>query len=58
MAVWVVIWVKTRYTIRVYLPEALAGILHAEAMMTEKSISALLRQWIVERLALPEAIKQ
>lgn len=41
-----------------HLPEALAGILHAEAIMAEKSVSALLREWVEERLDLPEAVKE
>jgi hypothetical protein len=45
-------------SVSVHLPEVLAGILHAEAIMAETSVSALLRRWIVERLALPEAVKQ
>lgn len=42
--------------ITVHLPEALAGILHAEAIMAEKSVSALIRDWIDERLDLPEKL--
>lgn len=44
--------------VTMHLPEVLAGILHAEAIMAEKSVSALLRAWVEERLDLPEAIKQ
>jgi len=40
-------------TVTVHLPEALAGILHAEAIMARTSVSALLRSWIEERLDLP-----
>jgi hypothetical protein len=42
-------------SITVHVPEALAGILHAEAIMAEKSISALVREWLAERLDLPVA---
>jgi hypothetical protein len=45
-------------SVTMHLPEALAGILHAEAIMAEKSVSALLRTWVEERLDLPEAVKQ
>ena len=44
--------------VTMHLPEALAGILHAEAIMAEKSVSALLRSWVEERLDLPETVKQ
>lgn len=43
-------------SVTVYLPETLAGILHAEAIMHETSVSALVRVWIEERLDLPEAV--
>jgi hypothetical protein len=36
------------------LDEITKGVLHAEALAAKKSISALLRQWIDERLDLPE----
>jgi hypothetical protein len=39
--------------VTVHLPEALAGILHAEAIMAQKPVSALVREWIEERLDLP-----
>jgi hypothetical protein len=42
--------------VTVHLSEALAGILHAEAIMHEMPVSALLRTWIEERLDLPEAM--
>jgi hypothetical protein len=38
----------------VHLPPSLKGILHAEALAAGKSVSALLRQWIDERLDLPQ----
>jgi hypothetical protein len=40
--------------VTVHLPEALAGVLHAEAIMAQTSVSALVRTWIEERLDLPE----
>jgi hypothetical protein len=40
--------------VTVHLPEVLAGVLHAEAIMAQKSVSALLREWVKERLDLPE----
>lgn len=43
-------------SITVHLPEAIAGILHAEAIMAQKSVSALMREWIDERLDLPEKV--
>lgn len=39
--------------ITVYLDPYLKGVLHAEAVAARKSISALLRDWIDERLDLP-----
>jgi len=36
------------------LDEITKGVLHAEAVAAKKSISALLREWIDERLDLPE----
>lgn len=40
-------------TVTLHVSEALAGILHAEAMMAQKSVSALLREWVEERFDLP-----
>lgn len=37
----------------VHLDEIMKGILHAEALAEQKSVSALLREWIDERLDLP-----
>ena len=39
-------------SITVHLPESLAGVLHAEAIMGQTSVSALMREWIEERLDL------
>lgn len=41
-------------TATIHLPPSIKGILHAEALAAGKSVSALLRQWIDERLDLPE----
>lgn len=43
-------------SVTMHVPEALAGILHAEAIMAQKSVSALLREWVEERLDLPEKV--
>jgi len=40
-------------SITVHLDPALKGILHAEAIAAHKSVSALVRTWIDERLDLP-----
>ncbi|MBM4459781.1 MAG: hypothetical protein FJ011_18800 [Chloroflexi bacterium] len=42
-------------SVTVHLDPYLKGILHAEAIAARKSISALLRDWIDERLDLPAA---
>lgn len=42
--------------ITVHLDPAIKGILHAEALAAKKSVSALVRAWIDERLDLPERI--
>lgn len=44
-------------TISMHVSETRAGILHAEAIVAQKSVSALPREWTEERLDLPEAIK-
>lgn len=43
-------------TITVHLPLYLKGILHAEALAAHKSVSALVREWLDERLDLPEIV--
>jgi hypothetical protein len=43
-------------SVTMHVPEVLAGILHAEAIMAQKSVSALLREWVEERLDLPEKV--
>lgn len=40
-------------TITIHLSPVMKGILHAEALSSQKSVSALLREWIDERLDLP-----
>ena len=40
-------------SVTVHLDPYLKGVLHAEAIVARKSISALLRDWIDERLDLP-----
>ena len=40
-------------SLTVHLDNITKGILHAEALAAQKSISALLREWIDERLDLP-----
>jgi hypothetical protein len=37
----------------VHVPAHVKGILHAEAVAADKSVSALVREWIEERLDLP-----
>jgi hypothetical protein len=37
----------------VHVPAHIKGILHAEAVAADKSVSALVREWIEERLDLP-----
>lgn len=44
-------------TVTVHIPPALRGILHAEALAANKSMSALVRAWIEDRLDLP-AVEQ
>jgi hypothetical protein len=41
-------------SVTVHLPSYVKGMLHAEAIAAHKSVSALLRDWIDERLDLPE----
>ena len=42
-------------TITVHLDEFTQGVLHAEATAADRSVSALVREWIEERLDLPAA---
>ena len=41
-------------SVTVHLPEVLAGVLPAEALTEQISVSALMRAWIEERLDLTE----
>jgi hypothetical protein len=45
----------TDYQVTVHLDEITKGILHAEALAAHKSVSALIREWIIEHLDLPFA---
>ncbi len=40
-------------TVTIHLDEYMKGVLHAEAVAANKSVSALLRNWLEERLDLP-----
>ena len=40
--------------VTVHLPAYVKGVRHAEAIAAHKSVSALLREWIDERIDLPE----
>ncbi len=40
-------------SVTIHLDEYMKGVLHAEAVATDKPSSALLRMWIEERLDLP-----
>lgn len=42
-------------TLTVHVPPALRGILHAEALAADQSMSALVWEWLEERLDLPIA---
>ena len=43
----------SRSSLTIYLDEYLKGVLHAEAIASDKSVSALAREWMEERLDLP-----
>ncbi|HRJ45031.1 MAG: hypothetical protein KJZ86_14475 [Caldilineaceae bacterium] len=45
-------------TITVHVPLYVKGILHAEALAAHKSVSGLMREWLDERLDLPEIASQ
>lgn len=40
-------------SVTIYLDEYLKGVLHAEAVAADKSISTLVREWLEEQLDLP-----
>ena len=43
----------SRSSLTIYLDEYVKGVLHAEAIASDKSVSALMREWVEERLDLP-----
>lgn len=43
----------SRTSLTIYLDEYVKGVLHAEAVASNKSVSALMRDWVEERLDLP-----
>ena len=43
----------SRSSLTIYLDEYLKSVLHAEAIASDKSVSALAREWMEERLDLP-----
>ncbi len=43
----------SRSSLTIYLDEFTKGVLHAEAVASDRSISALMREWVEERLDLP-----
>jgi hypothetical protein len=45
--------VQSPSPVTIYLDEYIRGILHAEAVAADKSVSALIRDWLEERLDLP-----
>ncbi len=44
----------SRSSLTIHLDEYVKGVLHAEAIAADKSVSALMREWVDERLDLPE----
>ena len=42
-----------RSSVTIYLDEFTKGVFHAEAVASDRSISALIREWVEERLDLP-----
>ena len=47
---------SSRCSLTIYLDEYVKGVLHAEAVASEKSVSALMRDWVEERLDLPYSV--
>lgn len=45
----------SRSSLTIYLNEYVKGVLHAEAVASDSSISALMREFVEERLELPDA---
>ena len=46
----------TSSSITIHLDEYIKGVLHAEAVASDKSVSAFVREWLEERLDLPEPV--
>lgn len=46
----------SRSSLTIYLDEYVKGALHAEAVASNRSISALMRDWVEERLDLPYSV--
>ena len=46
----------SRSSLTIYLDEYVKGVLHAEAVASNKSVSALMRDWVEERLDLPFSV--
>lgn len=46
----------SRSSLTIYLDEYVKGVLHAEAVASNKSVSALMRDWVEERLDLPYSV--
>lgn len=46
----------SRSSLTIYLDEYVQGVLQAEAVASNKSVSALMRDWVVERLDLPYSV--
>lgn len=45
-------------SLTIHLPAALKGILYAESIVAQKSMSALVREWLEDRLDLPHSSVQ
>ena len=43
-------------SLTIHLDEYIKGVFHAEAVASDKSVSALVREWLEERLDLPEPV--
>lgn len=46
----------SRSSLTIHLDEYVKGVLHAEAVASNKSVSALMRDWVEERLDLPYSV--
>lgn len=47
---------SSRCSLTIYLDEYVKGVLHAEAVASNRSVSALMRDWVEERLDLPHSV--